>query len=182
MPQMLSELGLLTVKRRRPCFVVPGHRPQPARGLDMREVIRNLATALSVIEQSALFDGHLATTPQRLNGPSLVTDSSRNNTDGAGKIGNRQERDRPGDVEMTFAEGYAMNDASQLATAMLATAFAAMLLLTGQWFMDYRVQREATSPIVAMRFMRPVARWTAPSTESVWPVTKPNRPGIASGA
>ena len=75
-----------------------------------------------------------------------------------------------------------MNDASQLATAMLATAFAAMLLLTGQWFMDYRLQREAASPVVAMRFKRPAARWTAPSTESVSPVTKPGRPGIASGA
>jgi hypothetical protein len=36
-----------------------------------------------------------------------------------------------------------MNDASQLATAVLALAFAAVLLITGQRFMDYRLQHEA---------------------------------------
>jgi hypothetical protein len=39
-----------------------------------------------------------------------------------------------------------MNDASQLATAMVAVAFTAMLLITGQWFVDYRTQRLALEP------------------------------------
>jgi hypothetical protein len=39
-----------------------------------------------------------------------------------------------------------MNDASQLATAMVAVTFTAMLLITGQWFVDYRMQRLALEP------------------------------------
>lgn len=40
-----------------------------------------------------------------------------------------------------------MNDASQLATAMVALTFTAMLLVTGQWFVDYRLQHEARAPV-----------------------------------
>ena len=43
-----------------------------------------------------------------------------------------------------------MNDVSQLVTAMLAIAFTAMLLVTGQLFMEYRLQHEAMTPIAAM--------------------------------
>jgi hypothetical protein len=44
-----------------------------------------------------------------------------------------------------------MNDVSQLATAAIAVAFTAMLLITGQWFVDYRLEHEAVarSPAVA---------------------------------
>ena len=40
----------------------------------------------------------------------------------------------------------AMYDASQLATAMVAVTFTAMLMITGQWFVDYRTQRLALEP------------------------------------
>jgi hypothetical protein len=180
MPQMLSKLSFLTLERRRPRFVVGRHRAQPARGLDMRKLVRNPATAFGMIKQGALFDTHLATTPNGLNGPSLVLDSLRNS---AGEFREKSVVDRNVTRRMTLKgrslRDNAMNDVSQLATAMLAIAFAAMLLLTGQWFVDYRVQREATSPIVAMRFMQPVSHWTAPSTAR--PATKPGRPSIGSG-
>jgi hypothetical protein len=48
-----------------------------------------------------------------------------------------------------------MNDVSQLATAMLAVAFTAMLLVTGQWFVEYRLQHEEMAPIVAMPTLPP---------------------------
>ncbi|WFU44681.1 hypothetical protein QA640_20850 [Bradyrhizobium sp. CB82] len=48
-----------------------------------------------------------------------------------------------------------MNDVSQLATAMLAIAFTAMLLVTGQWFMEYRLQHEPMAPIAAMMTLPP---------------------------
>ncbi|MGV7213595.1 hypothetical protein [Bradyrhizobium sp. UFLA05-112] len=48
-----------------------------------------------------------------------------------------------------------MNDVSQLATAMLAIAFTAMLLVTGQWFMEYRLQHETMTPIAAMMRLPP---------------------------
>jgi hypothetical protein len=35
-----------------------------------------------------------------------------------------------------------MNDVSQLATAAIAVAFTAVLLITGQWFVDYRLQHD----------------------------------------
>jgi len=40
-----------------------------------------------------------------------------------------------------------MNDASQLATAMVALTFTAVLWISGQWFVDYRLQREAKAPL-----------------------------------
>ncbi|MCP3390234.1 hypothetical protein NLM27_15750 [Bradyrhizobium sp. CCGB12] len=43
-----------------------------------------------------------------------------------------------------------MNDVCQLATAMLAIAFTAVLVITGQRFIEYRLQHEALTPIVAM--------------------------------
>ncbi|WP_165405697.1 hypothetical protein [Bradyrhizobium genosp. SA-3] len=43
-----------------------------------------------------------------------------------------------------------MYDVCQLATAMLAIAFTALLLITGQRFIAYRLQHDATTPIVAM--------------------------------
>lgn len=43
-----------------------------------------------------------------------------------------------------------MNDVCQLATAMLAIAFTGLLLITGQRFIEYRLQHEAMIPIVAM--------------------------------
>jgi hypothetical protein len=43
-----------------------------------------------------------------------------------------------------------MNDASQMATAMVAITFTAVLLVTGQWFVENRQQREATARIAAM--------------------------------
>ncbi|MGY8662631.1 hypothetical protein Q3C01_09715 [Bradyrhizobium sp. UFLA05-109] len=48
-----------------------------------------------------------------------------------------------------------MNDVSQLATAMLAIAFTAMLLVTGQWFMEYRLQHDSTIPIAALMTLPP---------------------------
>lgn len=44
-----------------------------------------------------------------------------------------------------------MNDVSQLATAVIAVAFTAMLLVTGQWFVDYRLQHEAIGRIPVAR-------------------------------
>lgn len=41
-----------------------------------------------------------------------------------------------------------MYDACQWATATLAAAFTATLLLTGQWFMQYRLQHETVTPVV----------------------------------
>jgi len=43
-----------------------------------------------------------------------------------------------------------MYDVCQLATAMLAIAFTGLLLTTGQRFIAYRLQHEATIPIAAM--------------------------------
>ena len=40
-----------------------------------------------------------------------------------------------------------MNDASQLATAMVALTFTAVLWISGQWFVNYRLQREAKAPL-----------------------------------
>lgn len=48
-----------------------------------------------------------------------------------------------------------MNDASQLATAMVALAFTAMLLVTGQWFVDDRLQHEARAPIAVTMTVTP---------------------------
>ena len=39
-----------------------------------------------------------------------------------------------------------MNDVSQLATGMVALTFTAALWLSGQWFVNYRVQHEAQAP------------------------------------
>lgn len=46
-----------------------------------------------------------------------------------------------------------MNDASQLATAMVALMFTAVLLVTGQWFVDYRLQHER-APMTVMATLR----------------------------
>ncbi|MGY3036556.1 hypothetical protein ACVIIV_005726 [Bradyrhizobium sp. USDA 4354] len=43
-----------------------------------------------------------------------------------------------------------MYDVCQLATAMLAVAFTALLLITGQRFIEHRQQHDAMAPIVAM--------------------------------
>ncbi|WP_196232360.1 hypothetical protein [Bradyrhizobium japonicum] len=42
-----------------------------------------------------------------------------------------------------------MYDVRQWATAMLAISFTAMLLVTGRWFIDYRLQHETRTPVVA---------------------------------
>jgi hypothetical protein len=47
----------------------------------------------------------------------------------------------------------AMNDASQMATATVAITFMTVLLVTGQWFVDNRQQREATAPVAAMAIL-----------------------------
>ena len=46
-----------------------------------------------------------------------------------------------------------MNDASQVATAMVAITFMAVLLVTGQWFVENRQQREVTAPVAAMAIL-----------------------------
>ncbi|UQR66957.1 MULTISPECIES: hypothetical protein [Bradyrhizobium] len=48
-----------------------------------------------------------------------------------------------------------MYDVCQLATAMLAIAFTALLLITGQRFIEYRLQHDARTPIVAMATLPP---------------------------
>ena len=48
-----------------------------------------------------------------------------------------------------------MYDACQMATAMLAIAFTALLLVTGHQFIDYRLQHEARIPIVALATLPP---------------------------
>lgn len=48
-----------------------------------------------------------------------------------------------------------MYDACQLATAMLAIAFTAVLLITGQRFTEHRLQHEAMRPIMAMTTLPP---------------------------
>lgn len=41
-----------------------------------------------------------------------------------------------------------MHDVCQWATATLTIAFTAALLITGQWFTQYRLQHETTTPVV----------------------------------
>nr|GAJ34803.1 hypothetical protein BDOA9_0140020 [Bradyrhizobium sp. DOA9] len=48
-----------------------------------------------------------------------------------------------------------MYDVCQLATAILAIAFTALLLITGQQFIESRLQHGATPPIVAMATLPP---------------------------
>lgn len=48
-----------------------------------------------------------------------------------------------------------MYDVCQLATAMLAIAFTALLLITGERFIEDRLQHEAMTPIVAMATLPP---------------------------
>ncbi|ULK97497.1 hypothetical protein [Bradyrhizobium sp. I71] len=48
-----------------------------------------------------------------------------------------------------------MYDVCQLATAMLAIAFTAVLLITGERFIEHRLQHEAMTPIVAMATLPP---------------------------
>lgn len=49
----------------------------------------------------------------------------------------------------------AMYDVRQLATAMLTIAFTALLLITGERFIEYRLQHEATTPTVVMATLPP---------------------------
>ncbi len=46
-----------------------------------------------------------------------------------------------------------MNDASQLATALVAFTFAAVLLISGQWFVGSRLQHEAKTPRTSAAIM-----------------------------
>ena len=48
-----------------------------------------------------------------------------------------------------------MYDVCQWATAMLAAAFTAVLLISGQRFIEYRLQHEAMTPIVVMATLPP---------------------------
>lgn len=48
-----------------------------------------------------------------------------------------------------------MYDVCQLATAMLAIAFTALLLVTGQRFIESRLQRDALPPFVTMATLPP---------------------------
>ncbi len=48
-----------------------------------------------------------------------------------------------------------MNDVSQLATAAIAVAFTAMLLISGQWFVDYRLERDAVGAIAIAATLYP---------------------------
>jgi hypothetical protein len=48
-----------------------------------------------------------------------------------------------------------MCDVCQLATAMLAIAFTALLLITGERFIEHRLQHEAMTPIVVRATLPP---------------------------
>ncbi|UPK30224.1 hypothetical protein [Bradyrhizobium sp. 195] len=48
-----------------------------------------------------------------------------------------------------------MYDVCQWATAMLAVAFTALLLISGQRFIEYRLQHEAMTPITVMATLPP---------------------------
>ncbi|WP_448043137.1 hypothetical protein [Bradyrhizobium liaoningense] len=48
-----------------------------------------------------------------------------------------------------------MYDVRQLATAMLTIAFTALLLITGERFIEYRLQHEAMTPTVVMATLPP---------------------------
>ena len=48
-----------------------------------------------------------------------------------------------------------MYDVCQLATGMLAIAFTALLLITGERFIEYRLQHEARNPIMAITTLPP---------------------------
>ncbi|WIW43564.1 hypothetical protein ML401_18745 [Bradyrhizobium sp. 62B] len=48
-----------------------------------------------------------------------------------------------------------MYDVCQWATATLATAFTAALLITGQWFIQYRLQHETLTPVVRIATLPP---------------------------
>ncbi|MFK4508092.1 hypothetical protein IQ17_05849 [Bradyrhizobium daqingense] len=48
-----------------------------------------------------------------------------------------------------------MYDVCQWATAMLAIAFTALLLITGQRFTEYRLQYQVRTPIVALATLPP---------------------------
>ncbi|WP_146006649.1 hypothetical protein [Bradyrhizobium forestalis] len=117
----------------------------------MIEIVRDAATAFSVIEQGTLLDVHAATTRSTANGPCEV---------GVGLVRsggkNRQyfTQTRNTVPEPTFRpEGAVgrnvMYDVRQWATAMLAIFFTVTLLIEGRWFIAYRLQHEIRTPIAA---------------------------------
>ncbi|MBB4368114.1 hypothetical protein GGD63_000883 [Bradyrhizobium sp. cir1] len=127
----------------------------------MIEIVRDAATAFSVVEQGALLDVHAATTREGSIGPCA---GGRNSAmalqQSPGKNSNIFTSPRNVALEPTFTpkavEGQTtMYDACQLATAILAIAFTALLLVTGQRFIEYRLQHEAMTPIVAMATLPP---------------------------
>ncbi|QOZ77549.1 hypothetical protein XH83_20095 [Bradyrhizobium sp. CCBAU 53351] len=50
-----------------------------------------------------------------------------------------------------------MYDVCQWATATLAVVFTAALLITGQWFIQYRLQHETITPVVKIATLTPPA-------------------------
>lgn len=134
-------------------FILLGHCPQPPCSFAMREVAGDAPTPFSMIEQGALFDAHSAITLGRHNCP-FARDSDRE------KVAVFSIRGRNMVLRPTFrqqpAEGRnAMYDVCQLATATLAIAFTALLLVTGQRFIEYRLQHEAMTPRVAIATLPP---------------------------
>jgi len=144
------------------CLVILGHCLQPLRSVAMRKLAGDAAAPLSMVQEGALLDAHHpATTHGRRNGPfAQERNSAMSSFRRSGKNSNIFGQARNMAFEPTLtqeaAEGLiAMYDACQLATAMLAIAFTALLLVTGQQFIEYRLQHQARIPIVAMATLPP---------------------------
>ncbi|MBR1129045.1 hypothetical protein [Bradyrhizobium iriomotense] len=127
----------------------------------MIEIVRDAATAFSVVEQSALLDVHAATTREGAIGPCAGRRNSAMASQGFRekmaifpcRLGTWRLSRR---LRLRAVEGQnTMYDVCQLATAILAIAFTALLLVTGQRFIEYRLQHEAMTPIVAMATLPP---------------------------
>ncbi|MBH5387815.1 MULTISPECIES: hypothetical protein [Bradyrhizobium] len=84
-------------------LVFVGHRSQPLRGFAVREIVRDAATAFSVIEQSAFLDVHPATTLEEGIGPSAgCRNSAMSSQRNPGKNSNISMSPRNVALEPTF--------------------------------------------------------------------------------
>ena len=61
-----------------------------------------------------------------------------------------------------------MNDAHQLASAMLAIAFAALMLVAGQLFIEYRSTKHLLTTVLQAAALSDRAATTAPSVYSIF--------------
>lgn len=147
--QAIAQLRLLALEPLRPDLVFGRHGPQPLRRFTI-EFVRSSAAAVRVILQRLFLSVHELITRKAGDGPSSGVCAGRENSAGCA------ERSTPGGVERVVREDVwdgAMNDVSQVVTAAIAVAFTAMLLITGQWFVDGRLAHDTVS-MIAVATMR----------------------------